>query len=98
MRLSLCISNIDEFLKGDYDFAFSVLSAPCPDWAKTDSRVFVCEFEADISNVDTAELNAQAIEIIEARIEKEREEYNTKVAMLEQKKSEYLALTPPEEI
>lgn len=90
MKLSLYITDIDQYLQGEFSYCFSTYETDM-EWPK-DRHIYVCDVDADLRNIARDQVNAKALEVIDAQITHEREEYNKKMALLERKKQEYLAV------
>lgn len=95
-KLYIFIRNVDDFLRGEYDWCFSV-STNRGYGGDIDNDYYYplfASFDVDLSDVDTAELTKIAVGAIDREIEKVEKDTPAKLEMLEVKKSKLLFLTP----
>jgi len=84
----LYISNPIDFVKGKYDWCFNLSGRDLDD----SDWINVGEIEIDV-NIDMTECINLSIEAIDEKEKETREEFNTKIALLNQQRQELLCLT-----
>ena len=93
VKLKLYIHNVDCYLKGQYDHAFTAIDGDSEWMDNAEEYEYVSTFIIDVSGVDNSELTKKAVNIIDKEIQNERATSEARVTMLERKKSEFLAIT-----
>ena len=95
MKMHAYISNIEDYLAGSYDYAFT-LYVEKDDWNK---RPYIGVVDVDISKVNNYSLTQSAINIVAEEEEKTRAEFEVKMGLLNEKKQKFLSIThQPERI
>jgi len=94
MKLKLYIRDIDLFLKGEYDTAFTVFGGDST-WQEDfpDSYIFVSDVNVSVEHIDKSHLTEIAVKMLDEQIEKEKKEFDAKLELLKRKKKEFLAIT-----
>ena len=88
---TLVITNPDDFLRGDYGYAFSLYNESNLEYIRS-PHVVVGEIELDV-NVSIEDTTITVIDAIDSQIKEAQADFNKKVAALQARKQELLSLT-----
>jgi len=89
IKQHVVITKPDRFLQGDYDYCMTLFGSEV---TLIDGWIDCDEIELDL-DVDLAEMTVTVVTAIDKKIEQERDEFASKIWVLETRKQELLALT-----
>ena len=88
MKLHFYITNVDEYLKGDFGNSIT-----CSSWGNWEDENYMHAGEHEVNiNIDADAVTQKAVSMLDAAITKERGEHTVKMDMLQGRINELLAI------